>query len=133
MQPNNSQLTYIKKNKNKRDRLFVLAGYTNKICFEEICCWKLEDALKLFIDKHGIEPHYVAGPFRRARVIKKINKLSLSSSMKEGTYMGWKVKYVPLKDPADCAMIIFISKLNNNALKRPSKPIVIHIKEIERS
>lgn len=117
-------------NRKSRSRYYIAVAYDCKIIFEEIKAKSYEIAQSLFVEKYDYKPTYLNGPYYKARVIKVAEKICISNEFKYGQYKGWRVRYMILKSPVDTAMVIFLNKLNEDAIKKPSKPQIIPIREI---
>lgn len=121
--------------RNKRSIYYVCSAiYDNRLINKIIEASTEEDAKNLFLKDIKTDIYEVLGPFYKKRIPLKIdvpdNKIKFSNITKKAIYNSWKVNAFLLKEPKDCAYLVFIKNINNSKMSCPTKSIVVPISEL---
>jgi hypothetical protein len=117
-----------------RPIFFVCSALSNnkELLSEMLQALSLDEAVKVFKDKHQITPESVFGPLykKRTQALENTTNIVYSNQNKKAEYNGWAVNAHILKKPENHAMLIFNKRLDDKNLPKPQGIIVVPIYDL---
>jgi hypothetical protein len=112
----------------KRPILFVCSAILNKTLISEVLeAPEKKVAQRIFEEKFQIAPTFIFGPFFKKRIfIEPIpcTDLVLSGEVKKAEFNGWLVRANILKNPPNCAFLLFESRIDGKKMSKPQNKVV---------
>ena len=114
----------------KKNEIYICISLNNenKIITESISAASAKEAASSFFDKVKIKPEKILGPYLKKKVNSPNNVLlQFNGSHKQAIYDGWVVNAMPINDPEDHALLLFIRREDGTIKQKPSGKIIVPI------
>lgn len=90
------------------------------------------DAISLFETKYNVKAQAVHGPFyqKKIGVLNNTQNVQFSGQSEIVTYNGWIVNALHLKDPENCAYLLFDHRIDNKKTPKPTGAFIINLDDL---
>lgn len=103
-----------------------------KIESKQIQASSQEEAISLFFEMTGLKVEVIHGPLRpkRKQVLENTRELVFANEQKRTVYNGCEVNAIFLKKPENCALVIFLKRVDGQKTPLPKGNMVVPLSEL---
>lgn len=116
-----------------RQIIYVCSAFHNQMLLSHtVEAINDEDAMKKFEEKYGAKAQIINGPFFRKRSFGLPNAQNIKFAGKsvEAIYNEWLVSALLLKEPVNCAYLLFDKRVDNKKLPKPAGTFIVKLDDI---
>lgn len=91
-----------------------------------------EEAASFFFEQTKLKAQTIHGPFRpkRAQVLENTRTLKFSDQSRKAIHNEWEVTAFILKEPENCAYLVFIKRVDDKKLPAPKGTVIVPVSEL---
>lgn len=119
--------------KGPRAILFVCSACeNNQLISHKIEAKTSEEALELFEKEYSVKVQSIHGPFheKRVGVLDSTKNIKFNGQSKTAVYNGWIVNALFLKDPENCAYLLFDKRVDDKKMPKPTGTFIVKIDDL---
>lgn len=115
-----------------KPKVFICLGLLEgKIVAEPILIVSADEAKEQYINRYGVAPEKVLGPYLNPKKIEHEKILRfVSHQSQKAMYNDWLVNAFLLHDPPDHAYLIFVKKIDDVSAVPPKGTIIVPIQDL---
>lgn len=116
-----------------RQIVYVCSGIANnKLVSHTVEAVSTTEAVSLFEVEYNAKAQSVHGPFypKRIGVLDNTRNIQFSGQSEIATYNGWIVNALHLKDPENCAYLLFDRRADNKKMPKPIGTFIVKLDDL---
>lgn len=119
--------------KGPRPIVFVCSAVLDtKLVSHTITAALSTEAASLFETTYKVKPESIHGPFyhKRIGVLDNTRNIQFNGQSEVTTYNGWIVNALHLKDPENCAYLLFNHRADNKKMPKPIGTFIVKLDDL---
>ena len=116
-----------------RQIVFVCSSIIDqKLVSHTIEATTTEEAVEIFLKEYQVKAQVVHGPFYRKKqgVLDNTRSIKFTGQSKTAIYNDWLVNALILKDPENCAYLLFDKRVDDKKVPKPVGTFIVKLDDL---